>query len=72
MEHITAKQRITKIRELLSKLPPEHTCKDARPLSQIYFDNKQHAARRRRLKQDLGPDLREIDLSLEENAEDDV
>ena len=50
MAHTTAKQRIAKIRELLSKLPPEHTCEDARSLSQIYFDNQKDAARRRRMK----------------------
>ena len=27
-----------------SSLPPEHTCKDARSLSQIYADNRKHAA----------------------------
>lgn len=33
---------IEKFRELLSEQPPEHTCKDARSLSQIYHDNQQH------------------------------
>ena len=61
---MTSQERIAYIRKLIAELPPEHTCKDARSLSQIYFDNRQHAARQHA--------AREIDLSLEENAEDDV
>tara|TARA_R100001509_G_scaffold139372_1_gene93769 strand:- start:573 stop:839 length:267 start_codon:yes stop_codon:yes gene_type:complete len=32
-------------RKLLSEQPPEHTCKDARSLSQIYHDNQKHQMR---------------------------
>ena len=31
-----------KLPKLIDELPPEHTCKDARSLSQIYEDNIQH------------------------------
>ena len=30
------------LRKLINELPPEHTCKDARSLSQIYEDNIQN------------------------------
>lgn len=32
------------LRKLLAELPPEHTCKDARSISQCYADNRKHAA----------------------------
>lgn len=50
MTYKSAEERIATIRKLLSKLPPEHTCKDARSLKQIYFDNQKDAARRRRMR----------------------
>ncbi len=30
------------LQKLINELPPEHTCKDARSLQQIYEDNIQH------------------------------
>ena len=30
------------LQQLINELPPEHTCKDARSLGQIYEDNIQH------------------------------
>ena len=112
----------TKLQKLINELPPEHTCKDARSLQQIYEDNIQNEHKEfmanvdstldyfynqydsrtwgnhfvDRLTDypdmtireffemstcggyvDFDPDIdygecREVDLSLEENAEDDV
>ena len=32
----------SELQKLINELPPEHTCKDARSLGQIYEDNIQH------------------------------
>ena len=32
----------SELQKLINELPPEHTCKDARSLQQIYEDNIQH------------------------------
>ena len=39
---MTSEERIAYIRKLIAELPPEHTCKDARSLQQIYEDNIQN------------------------------